>query len=226
MSDTRTRMMERIEKLLRMSRDTKGASESEIMTALKAARSLMTQLGIEECDLEMDDNARSATVEKTEAVVKSELLKWEQIVIVAVSRITDTRGVTVCMGRRFKVVFYGVGSDSQLAAELYRALIVAIRSAARLNGFRDTSGKRAAYRSYCYGYSCGLCDKAATAQAAAALQLGAMVIHKGAAIKKHLEKTAPDLRTTKSTKSRVDTAAFTMGKKDGRRADLGSKKIN
>lgn len=222
---TRDQILDRIKKLMAMARDG-SASEAEVFTSLKIARSLMTKHGIEEHEVWFDRPDAASHVKERAAQVKSRFAFWERLIARSVAKITDTEFVLDERGPKKKVLFCGLGSDPEIAAELFRALLPAVRSSARNRGFNDRlKTKRKAYRSYCLGFSVGLFELSEQLQEREA-QTSALVVAKAEVIEQHLQQ-HNDLRLKPSHAPKMNrrNLAFSIGRVDGRTHDLGRGKL-
>ena len=151
---TRENMIEKIRKILALSKN--NPSKSEAISVAVTAQKLMAKYGIQEDDLtleEIDENIGESTVEFKH---NAHLLRWYKNLAVVVARNFRVKSY---LDKNEDVVFRGFVEDTRIAAEIYRHLYnVGNRLAGKAYGraMEANGTARGVYNSFIVGYLSGI----------------------------------------------------------------------
>lgn len=209
------RIVERVRKLLAMADENSNASQGEIENALELARRLMTEHGIAEQEVQVQDY-QPADIDEQVAASKSGYSKWEQRLMRVISRITDVE-VILKEREKVEVVFIGYPHDTAVACELFSSVSKSIRASARAHLGK---GWNANHRSYAEGFVSGLGAKARRWQYNASKETG-IVLAKADNIRRYLDDQYSS-RSSRSRRSRsnINSSAYSQGYVDGNATSL------
>lgn len=204
----------RVRKLLALAHDN-SASQGEIENAMRMARELMTQYGIEDSDLQEDDTSNPIVDERGQA--KNTSQRWEQSLSIAISNICDVVAYR-CGG---VIHFVGYARDVAVARELYPSLVVTARTLARMELGK---GWTPSHRSFAEGFVSALISRSKDWKKEAE-NTTAIVVRKDVAIREWLN--GQGLKLSRARRrgggGRYDAAAAAAGSKAGNRIALGER---
>ena len=195
-------IIERVKKMLTLASDA-GAAPGEIENAMRLARKLMTEYGIEQSDL---IDAPQVEVIEGESAKRAGWARWEQTVAHAVCKICDVRFIFRTSITGQAVIFIGLAHDVAVARELFPALLVTIRVSART---QYGNGWALPHRSFADGFSAGLFSQAKAAQLEATTQ--AIVLRKDIKINEYLNTLNLRTRGKAVVRKQTDHAAYDRG---------------
>lgn len=197
-------IIERIKKMLNLAADA-GAAPGEIENAMKLARKLMTEYGVQQSDLV---DAPQVSVIEGVSATRAGWAKWEQLILHATCKICD---VAIIYRRSItgqSVVFIGLPHDVAVAQELFPALLATIRISART---QFGTGWQLQHRSFADGFAAGLLHQARQGQAEAQ----AIVLRKDIKIKEYLDTLNLSKKKAVTVRKQCDQAAYSKGYQQG-----------
>ncbi len=229
-NSTPERIVERLKKLLRLSKDG-AAKEGEIENALKCARTLMDEYGLSEQSVLLDE-----TVEETSRrIVEQDIYTLRIFKPYYMTLATVVCVVCSCShyyGHEYdkktfkekkKLIFFGQEGDVHIAKALYKELCVTLRTMAYFHYGKQWSSQHNAYAN---GFSDSLFGKAYEIKDTSTNDPSttALVVQKDAAIEKYKE--GLGLVPMKSRVSQInDDGAYHNGNEDGKNVSLDTSGI-
>lgn len=213
-------IIERVKKMLSLANDA-AASEGEVENALRLARKLMTQYGIEDAQLDSRSTDSTNVIRETSAT-RSGFGIWEQQAAQVVASICDTRVVhsTDRIHRKKSIGFIGFPTDVAVSLEMYPTVVISVRTLARA---KYGTGWTSEHQAYALGFVQGLRYKARVWKEEAASST-AIVLRKDLAINRWVETQGLSTRTERRADSRfTESNAFATGVSDGRKIGLTKK---
>jgi len=170
MDEIKEKLVERIQKVLRLADKKKNSSIGEVETAMRVARYLLKKHGLSMADVMTEDEANedSSSIEIQEvtgATFKcTKVPKWMTILISVVNKLTDTKTVVqnfVPFGKGYgsiKIIFIGISEDVVVANELFHYLR---NSVTKLSTHyqNQSKGKFRQWRSFAEGCVCKLMQR-------------------------------------------------------------------
>lgn len=210
----REEAVDKIRKMMNLANDG-SASEGEVENAVRFARRLMDQFNV--TDSECNRPVESTDIGDHEAVTRITFDQWEKSLAMVIKEVCDV-GVYYAPGTNKNALhFVGTERDVAIGKELFTTLMITVKSMARL---KQGPGWTVSHRSYCLGFVDSLVDKARDEKRKSSAEAGAIVLCKGAMIRKWMDE---NLRLQpEAPTSNVDQHAYQRGRADGRLADIGT----
>lgn len=221
---TPLKILDRIRKCLNLADSSKGATEDEAAAAMAAAKRLMAEYNLSMSDVEVKEEASHGANSNLDSVKRKDRPVWESYLARVADELFGTKhyftSVPHPKGRGFvrRVMFVGVGQDSQIASESFSTLVDMVWKMAYSHEY---AGRE--HKSYCLGVVRTLLERAKdkvqdSTPAQEERGRGIMVV-KNQVIDQHLATLG--LRNARKSNMSINGAAYAHGQRDGRTVNMG-----
>jgi hypothetical protein len=146
------KIIDRIRKCLKLGRKGSGATEAEAEAAISAAKKLMAEHNVQMSDVEFKEEVQQGVKAAADSSSRFNKDTWELAMakvcdnIFTVEHYLDWRTREKDGRAIYRMIFVGVGVDSEIAAEVYTTLLKIVRNMGSKHGYNSAD-----HRSYCMG---------------------------------------------------------------------------
>lgn len=224
----REKALDRVRKLLNHAKGAGHFSEAEVETYLRHARKLMDEFNIAEADIvdENSDVSKSAydSIKKESAYRRAHLDRFMVDLAWTPAVITDTQFYINFRSDGEHVTYYGLPRDVAVACELYKELLVTMRTMCKV---RYGEARPKEYKDYCLGFAWRIRQRAQEVKKQSSQTAGttAIVLAKDVLVGRWASNNLK-LRKRKSSGGRIgDSDAFSNGVGDGNNVSLETNQL-